>query len=325
MSESNSSKHHMDDEIDLMELFAALWSGKWLISAITSVAAILSIVIALWLPTIYVASALLAPAEGSGGGLSGLMKQYGGLASLAGVSLPGGDEGSRTQLGMQIIKSRAFIGGFVERRDISPQLMAVDAWDESTGTLTLDSDRYDMETQLWKLNPDTGQTFEPSDYEVYKALSSSIGISQDPQTGFVTVSVEHQSPVLAAQWVDWLVRDVNDSVKAQEVAEAKKSIEYLQQQVEDTPLSELQAVFFDLIQKQTEIMMLAEARQEFVFKTIDPSFVPEERERPNRSLICIVGTILGMLFGILIVALSYYNQKSRMLLSGENSKNNESA
>ena len=43
-------------------------------------------------------SALLAPAESGTGGLSGLMKQYGGLASLAGVSLPGGEEGSELSL-----------------------------------------------------------------------------------------------------------------------------------------------------------------------------------------------------------------------------------
>ena len=83
-----------DDEIDLKELFMLLWGGKWLISAVTGLAAAISVAVALSLPNIYTASALLAPAESSGGGLSGLMKQYGGLASLAGVSLPGGEEGS---------------------------------------------------------------------------------------------------------------------------------------------------------------------------------------------------------------------------------------
>ena len=95
---------YSDDEIDLKELFMVLWSGKWLISAVTGAAAVISVVVALSLPNIYTASALLAPAESEGGGLSGLMAQYGGLASLAGVSLPGGGEGSRAQLGMQLMK-----------------------------------------------------------------------------------------------------------------------------------------------------------------------------------------------------------------------------
>ena len=32
-----------DDEIDLKELFLVLWNGKWLISAVTGFAAVLSV------------------------------------------------------------------------------------------------------------------------------------------------------------------------------------------------------------------------------------------------------------------------------------------
>ena len=87
MSDVNqNSEIVMDDEIDLKELFAVLWDGKLVISAVIGIGAAISVIVALSLPNIYTASALLAPAESSGGGLSGLMKQYGGLASLAGVS-----------------------------------------------------------------------------------------------------------------------------------------------------------------------------------------------------------------------------------------------
>ena len=123
----------MDDEIDLKELFVVLWSGKWLISAVTGVAAAASVVIALMLPNIYTANALLAPAEQSGGGMSALMQQYGGLASLAGVSLPGSEDGVASAIGHgKLMTSRGFIGDFVERRAILPELMAVEAWDLRT-------------------------------------------------------------------------------------------------------------------------------------------------------------------------------------------------
>ena len=105
-------------------------------------------------------------------------------------------------------------------------------------------------------------------------------MSEDKQTGYVTVSIDHQSPVVAAQWVNWLVEDVNAAVKAQDVAEAEKSIEYLKQQVANTSLADLQAMFFELIQSQTETVMLAEVRPEYVFKTIDPAVVPEEKVNP---------------------------------------------
>ena len=283
-----------------------LWSGKWLISAVTSLAAAISVVVALSLPNIYTASALLAPAESSGGGLSGLMKQYGGLASLAGVSLPGGEEGARAQLGMQLMKSRAFIGDFVERRDILPELMAVKVWDAGSGDIIFDAEVYDGASKTWVRDVEPPKLAKPSAQEAHKAFAEVLGVSEDKQTGYVTVSIDHQSPVVAAQWVNGLVEDVNAAVKSQDVAEAEKSIEYLKQQVANTSLADLQAMFFELIQSQTETVMLAEVRPEYVFKTIDPAVVPEEKSKPSRALICVLGTLLGGMLGVVIVLIRHY-------------------
>ncbi|MEP8095299.1 Wzz/FepE/Etk N-terminal domain-containing protein, partial [Vibrio parahaemolyticus] len=48
------------DEIDLRELFKALWKGKWIIIATTFIFAIGSVLYALSLPNIYKADALLS-------------------------------------------------------------------------------------------------------------------------------------------------------------------------------------------------------------------------------------------------------------------------
>lgn len=294
------------DEVDLKELMAVLWSGKWLISAVTGVSAVISVVVALSLPNIYTATALLAPVESSGGGLSGLMKQYSGLASLAGVSIPGGEEGSRAQLGIQLMNSRSFIGDFVERRDILPKLMAVESWTPGTDELSFDRTLYDVATETWVRDVQPPTSPKPSIQEAYKVFLGILSVSQDKLTGYVTVSIDHQSPTVAAQWVDWMVEDINAVVKAQDVDEAIKSIEYLTQQVANTSLTELQAVFFELIQSQTETVMLAEVRPEYVFKTIDPAVAPETKSKPSRALICILGTFLGGLLSFVMVLIRFY-------------------
>ena len=304
--QAGNSQTPLDDEIDLRELFMVLWSGKWLITVITGIAAVAAVLIALRLPNMYAANALLAPAEQSGGGMSALMQQYGGLASLAGVSLPGGEEASRAQLGMALMTSRGFIADFVERRELLPELMAVEDWDISSGELTFDAELYDPQSGTWAREVEAPFQPEPSTLEAVKAFKEILSVSQDKQTGYVTVSIEHQSPIVAAQWVNWLVEDVNAAVKAQDVAEAEKSIEYLREQVTNTSLADLQAVFFDLIQSQTETVMLAEVRQEYVFKTIDPAVAPEEKSKPSRALICVLGTLLGGMLGVVIVLIRHY-------------------
>lgn len=92
-----------DDEIDLRELFAVIWRGKWIILAVTALFAVGAVVFAIKQPNIYKSEALLAPAsEEQGGGLSALASQFGGLASLAGVNLGGKGGTDKTELAIQI-------------------------------------------------------------------------------------------------------------------------------------------------------------------------------------------------------------------------------
>ena len=106
-NELNSTDQY-DDEIDLRELFSVLWDGKKLIVGITAVFALVAVFYALSIPNQYRATALVSPAEGSGGGLSGALGQLGGLASLAGVSI-GGGESSEAQVAQEIMRSRGLL------------------------------------------------------------------------------------------------------------------------------------------------------------------------------------------------------------------------
>lgn len=310
MGDTNQQSRYprdQDGRIDLKELFLVLWAGKWLIGGISALAAAVSVIVALMLPNIYTSSALLAPAEQSGGGLSArLMQEYGGLASLAGVSLPGGGEGGRAQLGMELMKSRAFLGEFVERRKLLPELMAVEYWDIATGDLVYDPEIYNYDSGKWVR--DIGPPFQPkpSLLEAHEEFMLILRVSQDTQTGYVSVSIDHESPIIAARWVNWMVEDINAAVRSQDVEEANRSISYLQNQIANTSLAELQTVFFELIESQTETAMLAEVRPEYVFKTIDPAVVAEERSRPNRALICALGTLLGGILSLMIVLIRNY-------------------
>jgi len=209
---------------------------------------------------------------------------------------------------MQLMKSRAFIGDFVERRDILPELMAVESWDAGSGDIIFDTEAYDSASKTWVRDVEPPKLANPSAQEAHKAFAKVLGVAEDKQTGYVTVSIDHRSPVVAAQWVSWLIEDVNAAVKAQDVAEAEKSIEYLKQQVANTSLADLQAMFFELIQSQTETVMLAEVRPEYVFKTIDPAVVPEEKSKPSRALICVLGTLLGGILGVVIILIRHYAQ-----------------
>jgi len=137
-----------------------------------------------------------------------------------------------------------------------------------------------------------------------------LGISRDTNSGLVRISIEHYSPIIAQQWVEWLIEDLNRTVMEREVAQANQAIKYLNEQIKMTHLSELRAVFFRLIEEQTKTIMLARVTPEYLLRTVDPAIVPEIRSWPNRILIVTVAFILALFFTITIV-LVFHNIRAQ--------------
>ena len=299
-----------DDEIDLRELFSVIWLGKWLIIAVTTVFAIGAIIFAIKQPNIYKSETLLAPAsEEQGGGLSGLASQFGGLASLAGVNLGAKGGVDKTQMAIEVIKSRQFTADFIQKHKILPDLMAAKAWDIAQDKLIYDPELYNEQTSTWVREVKAPFKPEPSMQEAYKVFSKMIAVNKAKETGMVTISVEHLSPSVAQQWVAWLIQDINKVMKDRDVAEANRSSEFLNKQIALTNVADIRTILYKLVEEQAKTIMFAEVRDEYVFKTIDPALVPEEKAKPKRALICVLGTLLGCMLGVMIILIRYFVRK----------------
>ncbi|EOX4446818.1 Wzz/FepE/Etk N-terminal domain-containing protein [Vibrio alginolyticus] len=295
-----------DAPIDLRELFKSLWRGKWVVIAITFTFAVGSVIYALSLPNVYKADALLSPAESAGGGgLSKMAGQLGGLAALAGVNLGGGGA-SQTDLAVQVMKSRQFAEAFIEKYDLLVPLMAAKDWDLSKNQLILDDEIYNSKTGMWVREPDGLRGSKPTPQEAYEVFSKNVlSVNKDDETGLYTVSVQHFSPYLTKQWVNWLIEDINKVMRERTISEVSQNLTYLNTQLQKTSVAEMQSTFYSLIEEQTKSLMLAEVQDEFIFKTVDPAVVPELKSSPNRALICVIGTLLGGILGMIIILVHY--------------------
>lgn len=315
MSESkqaNSPALH-DHEIDLRDLVRLLWVGKWLIGVIVFAASAIAVIVALMLPNIYSAEALLAPNQQSNsGGIPGLASQYApGLAALTGISLNSGPS-DKTAVGLEILKSRKFISEFIERHALLVPIMAAKGWDPESDKLIIDSDLFDVVNKKWLRNVRPPRQIIPSNQEAYDEFRQRVlKVGQDQVSGLVTITVEHYSPTIAKQWVDWLVEDINETTMRQDVAEAEQAIDYLSEQIAATSLADLQSVFFELIEEQTKTVMLANVSNEYLLKTIDPAVAPERRSKPNRVLIVLASAFSSALIASLLIILLGSRESSR--------------
>jgi len=298
--EPPEARHHPDDEIDLRELFATLWAGKWLIILTTILFGAAGVAYALYKPDIYQANALLAPAEGETGGRLG--GQLGNLASLAGVNI-GEDGSSNTVIAREVLQSRAFLTDFIRRHELEAPLMATKAWNIRQSEWVYDRDIYNPETGEWGADED-GESLQPTNWDLVKKFREShLSVSENKDNGMVTVSVKSLSPVAAQQWTEWLVRDINEHMREQDVEEAETSVAYLEAKLQETNIAGMQQVFYQLIEQETRTIMLANAQREYVFKTVDPAVVPQEHNEPKRVLIVLVSVLLGGMLAIFFVFL----------------------
>lgn len=292
-----------ENEVDFKKLWQIIWAGKWKVLFITSIFSVLSIFYSLSLPNIYRSEALLAPNSQESGrsGLSSLAGQFGGLASLAGINL-GSGSGDKTVLALQILKSRQFLYNFIKENELSVPIVAAIGWHKPTNQIQYDPSVYDEEKQVWVREKTAFRGVEPSLQEVYKKfLADNLVVTQESDTGMVTISVSHFSPYFSKAVVDKLIYSLNETIKNQELNEAVKSIEYLNRELEKTKVSGMQAMFYQLIEKQQQTLMLTKIRDDYVLKVIDKAIVPELKSKPKRAVICILATLFGGILSIVLV------------------------
>jgi len=298
-----------DDEIDLRELFKALWQGKWIIIVTTLLFSVAAVFYALSLSNIYKSEVTLAPvSEESGLKIPG---QLGGLAALAGVNLGGMGGGDKTGLATEILKSREFLGRFIEENDLFLAIIAAEGWDRESNRLLYDPKIYDVSASKWTRKAKAPFVAKPSVLETYEEIRKLISINKDKTTGMVRLSVEHYSPLLAKEWSEKLVQAINNEMRSRELVQAERSIAYLNKQIEQTNIADVRAMLYSLIEEQTKTVMLANVRDEYVFETIDPAVVAEKKSKPNRILIIILAAMLSGILISFIVVIRYLNRRSK--------------
>jgi|TARA_B100000676_G_scaffold28429_1_gene26380 LPS O-antigen subunit length determinant protein (WzzB/FepE family) len=299
MNENNNS-NSLDNEIDLAELFSIIWNKKLFISIFTSIAALISVLYALYLPNIYTSSSLLAPTT-EDNSLSSQLGSFSGLAGLAGVSLPAGNI-SNSQIAVKRIESFEFFSKYFLPNIKLEDLMAVDEWDAKNNTVVYDDSEFNSTSNEWSR--------KPSDQKAYKEYKRALSISQEELTGLVYLSMKHKSPVVAQNWVDTIIYNINECMREIDKQDAQNSIDFLNESLKNTNSQSIKVVFAKLMESQMQTLMLASSNEAYVFKTINSPIVPEDKSSPSRALICILGTLLGGILSILIVLFRNFRQTS---------------
>ena len=269
-----------EDAISLVELAQVLYAERRMVIAIVFLATLVSVIPPLLTTRLYRAEVLLAPvASARSDGISALIGQFGDLASV--VERYVGGPKDQTAESIATLTSRSLGISFIQEQKLKPRLFP-EEWDEVK--------------QRWR-----DAATEPTDLEAYTVFDKSVReLVVDRRSGLVTLSIEWTDPALAATWANALVTTVNQRRRSEAISEAKQSIKYLQQELNKTGSVEIRQAIYRLIEAQTKAIALANAREEYAFKVIDPAVAPE---RPvGRGTL--VRLVAGLLVGVLLAGLA---------------------
>tara|TARA_B100001057_G_scaffold63877_1_gene57433 strand:+ start:347 stop:1306 length:960 start_codon:yes stop_codon:yes gene_type:complete len=310
MQNNTDNIDNYDAEIDLKELFLILWNKKILISFITTIAAILSLLYALSLPNIYSSHALLAPSNPNES-LTSKLGAYSALAGMAGVSIPGTTSDPSLEA-IERIKSFDFFSNHFLPYIKLENLVAVEEWVPGKNTLLYDEEAFDSNNGMWIRKVEYPLSIIPSNQEAYRVYREILSISLDQKNQFVSVSISHKSPFLTKKWLDIIIKNINESMREIDKQSALNSINFLNESSQVTNLIEIKEVLAQLLEGQMQKLMLASANKNYIYKEIESPVAPETKSSPSRGMICILGTILGGIFGILLAFVSHYSSGTQI-------------
>lgn len=280
MTASASARDTAPEGFDLSTLVRVLMNYKLLIVAVTLLSVLGAIAIALTATPVFRAEAVVTDVrDQSMGALSSMASQLGGLASIAGVNLGSGDENRRES--QAVLNSRRLAEEFIKHRNLLPLLSAEGAAPPS----------------LWE--------------GVRRFRGRILVIRDDPRKSITTVAIEWRDAQQAASWANEYVVLANDLLRKQAMEDAKRNIDYLSKQIAQTNVVEIQRVMYNLVEAETKKLMLANARAEYAFKVVDPAVAPEIRIKPQRTVIVMLGAVLGFLAGATLALAHHKLRRSR--------------
>jgi len=309
----DEERQEQEDEISLIDLFAVLWRRRKMIIGITLLAAIGVVIYSVislklppdksYLPNQYTPKALmLIDNKSSGGGLSSMLGGMGGLASLAGVSLPVST--SFSELAVYLIGTNSLLDSVVDEFDLI--------------------NKYKIEK-----HPRA---------ETRKILKKSLKAEYDGGSGVFSLSFTDIDPVFARSVVnyctDYLERrfdelgldknkiekenlEINIANTFQDILKLEDESRRLEQSVAYGSASgRLPAITTDInrialeleakrqvytqLKVQYELLKVNMASEKPVFQILEKAEIPDQKSGPGRGMLCIIVTFAAGFFAVFL-------------------------
>ena len=290
-----------DDEIDLRELFAVLWHGKWLIFSLCCVALLLASVYLHSAERKYTVSMILKPVieDSTGPNLAGL----GGLASLAGVSLPQSASGDFATF-RALLLSEEVAERVIAATELLPAIFK-NEWDAQNAQFRR-APRGVLGRSLSGLKSvltgDEKRDYTPPNPQRLSIfMDDALGLSVDNETGFLTVSAESADPETLVAMIVAATEATDELMKERYVINAEQTLQFYQSKILTSRSREHREALAKLISAEDQKLMLTSEGRHFVAEPLTRATTSMDPTSPKSVLVLALALILGGFAGAALV------------------------
>jgi len=245
---------------------------------------------------IYQSEAVVYPnAGGANASLSALSGQISNIANLAGINVL--DDDSITIQALETLTAKSFVARFISdnqlKKDIYPE-------------------KYNFEQGIWleksefscfleRLFKDVKScsSAEPSDTAATKTfIETGLTISQDKSNSIIKLSVRMADPNTAKGTLEKLISTINEYFRAEAIKQSRKKAQLLSEELEKSDKVSINEALYSLLENEYKLSIIAQSKDDFVFKIIDPPFTPEKPESPKLIKVMLLFLAAGLIIAI---------------------------
>jgi len=313
-----------EEEISLLDYWRVIQKHKKLIGRIVLVTVVLTAVVSLFMKNIYESKALITPVtpkeSSSTGVLATLTQQFGALPGMLGPPTAGGTSAAEL---VNLLKSNIVREKMIDKNNLLPVLFP---------------EQWDAEKKAWKkggisLNPlvwvskaikwvmPQGQKVRKKDDDVpdimdgLRALEDIITVKNNLKENTITITVDYPDPEMSAKMVAFLLDALNENMTGESRRVAKINKDYLEDQINKNSDPFIKQKIYFLIAQQIETMMMAEVKENFAFKVLDPPMVPDKKIKPKRTVMVLLSLVVALFIGIFTAFFLEYLEKNNIKIS----------
>jgi len=255
----------------------------WHIVAITAtLAAIASIALSLSLQFSFTATTTLYPA------VRETSVSTSGLQRLLGVA---GPQSISTDEAITTLNSTKFLSAFITNHNYLPIIYARD-WNPEAGT--------------WKEQA-------PTLMKAVRDFRRSMVVTTLPLSLAITVSYTSYDPKVAADTINLMITHLNATMRSEAVERSEGIVAHYQKtlQTGDRIPTDVRAHIVSLMSDEMKTLASAQSTESYAVRVTDPAYAPELRSAPQRTVITIIGTLLGFFVGLLILFTRHFVRSLR--------------